>query len=138
MMRPYKVIRPEAIANAFTSNLISGKGISSFGTAAAMATSTQQSADLISETSNEFTLDQNFPNPVTNETEIRFNLPEAAHVRLTLFNSMGQTVKVLIDADAPKGTNIVRFNAESLKGGIYYYRLNSGIFSNVRTMIISN
>jgi len=46
-------------------------------------------------------------------------------------------VKVLIDADAPAGTNIARFNAESLKDGIYYYRLTTGSFSKVRTMIIN-
>jgi len=138
MMRPYKVIRPVASASALAGSFIGAKGATALGTANAMGASTQQSTNLMSETVNDFTLDQNFPNPVTNETEIRFNLPEAAHVRLTLFNSMGQTVKVLIDANAPQGENIVRFNAESLKNGIYYYRLNSGIFSKVRTMVVNN
>ena len=137
MMRPYKVIaspsRPAAQQVMLKSATINTASVS--GTTA--GTANLKSAEFISGPVKGISLDQNFPNPVTGETEIHFYLPEDAHVQLSLFNSVGQKVKVLIDADAPAGTNIARFNTESLKEGMYYYRLNSGNFSNTRTMVVS-
>ena len=136
MMRPYRVIASPA-RSAAAPMLKSAKISSITETTPSVGTSYSKSADLMSEPAKTITLEQNFPNPVKNETEIFFSLPEPAHVRLTLMNSLGQMVKVLIDADAPAGTNIARFNAESLKDGIYYYRLTTGSFSKVKTMIIN-
>jgi spore coat protein A, manganese oxidase len=136
MMRPFRVIASPERSTA-APMLKSAKISSITETTPAVGTSYPKSADLMSEPANTITLEQNFPNPVKNETEIFFNLPEPAHVRLTLLNSLGQTVKVLIDADAPAGTNIARFNAESLKDGVYYYRLNTGNFSKTKTMIVN-
>lgn len=78
-----------------------------------------------------FSLEQNVPNPATNQTEISFNLPETTHVRLTLFNQLGEQIKVLIDDQAPAGNNRVILNREGLKSGIYFYRLQAG--TNVAT-----
>ena len=83
-------------------------------------------------------LEQNFPNPFVNETEIRFNMPEDGHVRLTLFNSLGEKIKVLIDSDAPAGLNTVKLDKGNLSGGVYFYKLETGNFRETRKMIIGN
>lgn len=82
-------------------------------------------------------LEQNFPNPLVNETEIRFNMPEDGHVRLTLFNQLGQQVKVLINSNAPAGVNTVILDKGNLSDGVYYYKLETGIFKDTRKMIIA-
>jgi len=90
----------------------------------------------IAKTNLNFSLDQNFPNPGVYNTEIRFNIPEAMHVRLTLFNQLGQQVKVLIDSHAPAGNNRVLLNREGLKSGIYFYRLQAGTNILTKKMIL--
>lgn len=83
-----------------------------------------------------FSLDQNFPNPGTNETEIRFQVPEAMHVRLALYNQLGQMVKILIDNNAPAGNNRVILNREGLPNGIYFYKLSAGKNILTKKMIL--
>lgn len=83
-----------------------------------------------------YQLEQNYPNPVTNQTEIRFSIPSDNRVRLTLLNRFGEPVKVLIDGKAPSGQNIVKLDVSSLDEGIYYYQLKSGEFSETKKMII--
>lgn len=129
MMRPYSVVASPA-RNA--------KGASIPGTAVMKSSSVLNTTDIQSEKINEVVLEQNYPNPVSGETNIQFTLPEAAHVQLTLLNSLGVPVKTLIDADAPAGVNTVRLDAGNLKGGIYYYQLRSGILPIVKKMIILN
>jgi len=82
------------------------------------------------------TLAQNYPNPFSGETEIRFTLPETMHVQLILFNSTGVLVKTLIDAEAPAGLNTVRFKTGNLKSGIYFYQLNTAAYTQMKNMII--
>jgi len=83
-----------------------------------------------------FSLDQNIPNPGKYETEINFQIPEAMHVRLTLFNQLGQQVKVLIDSNAPAGNNKVVLNREGLPNGVYFYRLQAGEKVATKKMIL--
>jgi photosystem II stability/assembly factor-like uncharacterized protein len=86
--------------------------------------------------SNYGNLEQNYPNPFSGETEIRFTLPEAMHIQLRLFNSIGVLVKTLLDVEASAGLNTVRLNADNLKSGIYFYQLNTGTHTQVKNMII--
>jgi len=83
-----------------------------------------------------FNLDQNYPNPGKYETEIRFQIPEAMHVRLTVFNQLGQQINVLIDSDAPAGNNKVVLNRNGLNSGIYFYRLEAGSYVATKKMIL--
>jgi len=136
MMRPYRVA-PSPARAAVAPALKSLKAASTPVTEMATTTTDLLSGDLFSENTDKVVLKQNFPNPVKAETEIQFFLPEAAHVQLTLINHLGQTVKVLIDSDAPAGTNIARFNAESLTSGVYYYMLNTGVTSKIKTMMVT-
>jgi len=86
---------------------------------------------------NEVVLDQNYPNPFNGETQILFALPEAAKVKLTIYNQTGQLVKELVNSEAPAGQNTVRFDAENQSEGIYFYQLKTGDFTKTRKLIIA-
>ncbi len=85
----------------------------------------------------EFTLGQNSPNPFSNETEIRFNLPEDSHVQLILFNSIGAEVKTLIDADVPAGNQTVHLYSDNLPSGAYFYKITAGDFTSTKKLVIT-
>jgi hypothetical protein len=86
----------------------------------------------------EFALNQNYPNPFNPTTNISFSLADAAPVKLTVYNLLGQEVATLISGKVMNaGTHTVAFNASSLSSGVYIYRLEAGSFvSNKRMTLI--
>ncbi|MGE5401578.1 MAG: T9SS type A sorting domain-containing protein [Ignavibacteriales bacterium] len=85
---------------------------------------------------NEFSLSQNYPNPFNPSTVISFNVPKESHVRLSVYNSLGQQITTLIDRIVPAGEKTVRFNASNINSGIYYYKLEAGSFSVTKKMLL--
>lgn len=83
-----------------------------------------------------FNLDQNYPNPFNPSTKIKFNVPEAANVKLIVYNILGQEVATLINGEIPAGQHEVTFNASSLPSGAYLYRLQQGSSVMVRKMLL--
>ena len=87
----------------------------------------------------DFRLMQNYPNPFNPETVISWYSPTAGRVLLKVYNMLGQEVATLVDGEKPAGNFSVRFNAENeltqLSGGVYFYRLTSGSFNEVRKMV---
>lgn len=71
----------------------------------------------------DFTLGQNYPNPFKSTTEITYYLPQDALINLTLFNSIGQVIKLLDQGFQNAGFHKIVFDAGNLSGGIYPYRL---------------
>lgn len=80
----------------------------------------------------QFTLSQNWPNPFNPLTHISFNLPEAAKVKLIVFNNLGQKVATLASGNYPAGVFKVSWNAAQFSSGIYYYKLNAVTHSGRR------
>jgi len=72
-----------------------------------------------------FGLDQNFPNPFSLSTIIRYTLPRSSSVAIKLFDLQGREIITLIDAKLPQGEHTVRFNANGISAGVYMYRLES-------------
>lgn len=85
----------------------------------------------------EFGLSQNYPNPFNPETVIRFNLPKASAVRLTIYNSLGELVSVLADKEFSPGGHSVVFNGAGLASGIYFYRFQAAGFAETRKMLLT-
>jgi len=83
----------------------------------------------------DFSLFQNFPNPFNPSTTIRYALPTRSHVRLTVFNTLGQRVATLVDEENDAGYHEVQLSAKSgtpfggdrsqLSSGVYFYRLQA-------------
>ncbi|MCH8567044.1 MAG: M12 family metallo-peptidase [Balneolales bacterium] len=76
-------------------------------------------------------LRQNYPNPFNPTTNITFGLPEAADVRLDVFNVAGQRVATVVTGSMNSGYHTVTFDASRLASGVYLYRLEAG--GQVRT-----
>jgi hypothetical protein len=84
----------------------------------------------------DYKLDQNFPNPFNPSTLISFTLPEEGMTRLTIFNSLGQEVKNLVNENLEAGYHQFNFNAVNLTSGVYYYKLESGDFVKINKMML--
>jgi hypothetical protein len=82
-----------------------------------------------------FKLHQNYPNPFNPVTTIKYDLPDNIHVRLELFNSLGQQVGLLVNENKVAGNHSVVFNVTHLPSGIYYYRINTAKYTRIRKMI---
>ena len=86
-----------------------------------------------------FALFQNQPNPFNPTTEISYYLPKASQVKLTVYNVLGQSVRVLYDGYQEAGTQNVTWDGKSADGnelssGIYFYRLQAGAFIQTKKM----
>lgn len=68
---------------------------------------------------NEFSLSQNYPNPFNPTTTIKYGIPEQSNVKIELFNSLGQSVGVLVNGNKSAGYYETGWNAENLPSGIY-------------------
>jgi len=85
-----------------------------------------------------FELSQNYPNPYNPVTRIKYAVPKPTHVRIEVYNVLGQRVKILLNENKLPGYYTVDFDASSLASGFYIYRLEaSGGFSAVRKMIVT-
>ncbi len=72
-----------------------------------------------------FTLDQGYPNPFTGTATVGFVLPEAADVRLVVYDVLGREVARLVDGPLEAGRHEARFEAEALASGTYLVRLTT-------------
>ncbi len=81
-------------------------------------------------------LDGNYPNPFNPETTVHFRLPARQQVRLSVFNALGQQVRVLADGWFEAGPHEARFAAEGLPSGAYFTRLETGAGVQVRSMVL--
>jgi S-formylglutathione hydrolase FrmB len=87
-----------------------------------------------------FALHQNYPNPFNPDrvgTTIRYDLPEAASVRLTVFDALGRRIRVLGTGYQVRGTHSIRFDAAGLPSGIYFYRLEAGPHIATRSLVLT-
>ena len=80
----------------------------------------EQTIDLSS-----FKLEQNYPNPFNPVTQITYYIPVDSHVRLKVYNVLGNEVASLVDEEKPAGEYSVKFNATGLSSGVYIYRLQT-------------
>jgi hypothetical protein len=83
-----------------------------------------------------FSLAQNYPNPFNPTTIINYSLPSASHVKLEVFNVLGQRVMLLEDNKKSAGKYSTEFNAAGFPSGIYFYRLTHDGGVATRKMVL--
>ncbi len=79
---------------------------------------------------------QNYPNPFSISTTIRYSLPQPMRVRLRVYNVLGRAVATLVDEQQDGGIYEVPFEAGDLPGGVYFYRLQLDFLTFTRKMIL--
>mgnify|MGYP001201272315 CR=1 FL=1 len=87
-------------------------------------------------TANDFILKQNYPNPFNPETNISYELKQKAFVTLKVFDLSGKEVAVLVNGIKASGSYNVKFSGADLSSGLYFYKLESGEFSEVKKMML--
>ncbi len=84
----------------------------------------------------EFKLFNNYPNPFNPSTNISYNLPNAGNVILKIFDALGREIKTLFSGWQEAGMHTVKFDAESLPSGIYFFQLKTNGFSETKNMML--
>ena len=89
----------------------------------------------------QFELDQNYPNPFNPTTQIRYRLATQSHVRIDIYNILGQHVVTLINARQSAGVHVIQWSGRdeqgaSVSSGIYIYRMQAGDFAKTRKMML--
>ena len=84
---------------------------------------------------NIFSLSQNYPNPFNNNTTLTYVISEAGDVTVSLYNSEGKLLRMPVNEYKQKGLHEITLNLADLPGGVYFYRLMTGSFSQTRRMI---
>jgi photosystem II stability/assembly factor-like uncharacterized protein len=83
-----------------------------------------------------FGLEQNYPNPFNPNTNIKFSLAIAGNVKLTIFNTLGEEIGVLVNGYKDAGFFEVNFDAANLPSGTYIYRLETPGYFEAKKMIL--
>jgi predicted acyl esterase len=79
-----------------------------------------------------YQLTQNYPNPFTTSTRIRYMLPKQTRVTLTVYDALGRKVTDLVKEEKPAGPHIVEFNGSNYAPGIYFYTLRANEFRQTK------
>ncbi len=88
-----------------------------------------------------FSVAQNYPNPFNPETIIAYELPESEHVKLVIYNVLGQEIRTLVNDLKPPGRYVAVWDSRDELGhrvssGIYLYRIVAGDFVQIKKMLI--
>lgn len=73
----------------------------------------------------QFELGQNYPNPFNPSTTIRYILPEAMQVQVTVYNMLGQRIATLVEEEQQPRRQQVRWDASRFASGLYFYRISA-------------
>jgi photosystem II stability/assembly factor-like uncharacterized protein len=92
--------------------------------------------NIISTTAKEYKLHQNFPNPFNPTTKINFEIPKAGNVSINIYDITGRLVSSLLNKNLSVGKYEIEWNASGISSGIYFYRIESGNFVDVKKMTL--
>ena len=83
-----------------------------------------------------FSLSQNYPNPFNPVTNIKFSIPKTGNVKLAVYDITGKEVMILLNGNLSAGTYNTDLDASKLASGVYFYRLETEEYQNVKKMIL--
>lgn len=83
-----------------------------------------------------YELHQNNPNPFNPVTDIRFDIAKTSYVKMVIYNTLGHEVETLVNETLQPGSYKVVWNANNYASGVYFYKIESGLFVSTRKMIL--
>jgi hypothetical protein len=92
-----------------------------------------------------FELEQNYPNPFNPVTKIKFSITALSFPNapignpatvLRVYDILGREIRTLVNENLQPGTYEVTFDAGNISSGIYFYKLSSGVFSDIKRMLL--
>lgn len=89
-----------------------------------------------SETPLSFKLEQNYPNPFNPVTKISYALPKSGLVTLSVYDILGKEVATLVNEVKSAGSYSVDFNASNFTSGVYFYKIETNGFSDIKKMML--
>lgn len=89
-----------------------------------------------SELPKEFRLFNNFPNPFNPSTKIRFDIPKNTNVKISVYDLTGRVISQLVNDNFNAGSYEFTWNAVNLASGVYFYRLETEGFTDVKRMVL--
>ena len=106
-----------------------------------LSTEVREIPDVGDNRPSEFSLSQNYPNPFNPVTNVEFSVSRTAHVKLDIFNIVGQKVRTLVDEEMKAGKYAVDWDGKDenehwVSSGIYFYRMKAEDFSDMKKMLL--
>ncbi len=83
-----------------------------------------------------YSLEQNYPNPFNPSTTIRYQIPKTGFVKLTVYDALGKEIKTLVNENKPAGKYEVSLDASNYSTGVYFYRIDTDGFTDVKKMML--
>jgi hypothetical protein len=83
-----------------------------------------------------YELSQNYPNPFNPVTTIKYQLPNDGMVKIAVYDVLGKEVKTLVNSFRQAGAYEVKLDAGDLASGVYFYRMTSGNFADLKKLIV--
>jgi len=82
-----------------------------------------------------YELYQNYPNPFNTQTNIEFDITESGIYKLDVFDLLGRKIKEIFNKDFKPGRYRIKYDAENLTSGTYFYRLQSKKMSRTKSFL---
>ncbi len=83
-----------------------------------------------------FKLYQAYPNPFNPSSTIKFDIPNNSDVKMVLYNTLGQEVATLINANYGAGSYSITWDAANFPSGVYFYKITAGNFTDIHKMVL--
>ncbi|MBI5403806.1 MAG: T9SS type A sorting domain-containing protein [Ignavibacteriae bacterium] len=84
----------------------------------------------------QYSLSQNYPNPFNPVTRINFDLPKQGLTTLKVYDILGREIRTLVNEVKAPGSYSIDFNGNEFSSGVYFYKLESNQFSDIKRMIL--
>ncbi|MBE2216658.1 MAG: SBBP repeat-containing protein [Ignavibacteria bacterium] len=126
----------DASFKVYVAGLSFGSNSNTYDFAVVKYLQTGTSGRTLNELPAEFDLTQNYPNPFNPSTTIKFALPVGGVTTLKVYDIAGKEIASLVETDLEAGYHEVNFNASELASGVYFYRITSGSFTDVKKMML--
>ncbi len=84
----------------------------------------------------EFALIQNYPNPFNPATKIKYLIPNAGEVRLSIYDILGREIAVLVNEKQNPGAYEIGWNAAGYPSGVYFYKITTSEFTETKRMML--